>query len=148
MKFIDLQEIDRIQSIKDTFALLCEVLANDPAKFEEYFPSSIPPVTQTIKLISKDLKKHSVEDIEKIESKNKDIVTKINLENAKLVEEIETKKVVVEKIKAAISSLKKRSSCVCVGTKCIDTISLFGSINPDLEPLIDLAKKIAEQRIY
>jgi hypothetical protein len=116
MRFSELQEADKVQYVKDTFALLCEVLANDPSRITEYFP--IEPPKKGAELSSAEI------------------------ETARINKEI------IEKVGKVLSGLKPKSGCTCVGKKCIDINLLFNPINPELEPLIDVCRKYAEQRVY
>lgn len=116
MRFAELQEYEKIQCIKDTFALVCEVLVNDPKRLDEYFP--ITPQVKSVELSPK-----------------------IMAENQSNIETL-------ERVKKAILSLKKKESCSCAGTKCLDIEAILQPLNPDLEPLIEVCRKIAEQRTY
>lgn len=144
MRFNELSEQERVQSIKNNFTLLIEKLASDPKKVADYIKVEKPKLN--VASLEK-IKETMTEDQKKeAEERNKIVQAKVDDENAKLEAEFNSKQEMLKKAEKAISSFEKNPGCIC-GT-CIN-INLDGSlIPPELEALIDIARKEAQEKVY
>lgn len=143
-KFSELNEQDRIQYIKDGFILILEQLAKDPSKLNNYIKLEKPklnvPALETIKEGMSDADKKLVED------RNKIVQAKVDAENTKIETEYKTKEEVFVKVEAIVSKLQKKEGCLC--GSCINVNITNNVIPPELDVLIDVARKEAEERTY
>lgn len=143
-KFNDLSEQDKIQYVKDGFVLILEQLAKDPSKLKNYIKLEAPklnvaafePIVDTM----------TEEQRAIAEERNKLLKSKVDAENEKLTAEFKIKEENYKKVEALVSGLKKKDGCLC--GSCIN-INITNNVVPqELEPLIDVARKEAEERIY
>lgn len=142
-RFNDLAEQDRIQYIKDAFILILEQLAKDPNKLNDYIKLEKSKATVVLPAFS-DAHKQSMSDAEK---KQYNLAVKeIEAENIKLEAEFKTKEATYNKIKEIVSKLQKKEGCMC-GT-CMNISITNGMIAPELDILIEVARKTAEERAY
>lgn len=143
-KFNDLGELDRIQYIKDGFILILEQLAKDPSKLKNYIKLDKPklsiPVHEQIK------EGASAEEIKAITLKNKALDERTEEQNSKLEAAYKAEEESYKKIEAIVSKLEKKKSCIC--GSCINVNIINNTIPPELEKLIDIARKEAEEKIY
>lgn len=144
-KFLDLSEKDRIQYVKDGFVLILERLAKEPAKLKDYIKPVDPPkpILAALETIT-----DGISDDEKkaIEERNKLAEANAHTINEKAMAEFSTKMESFKKVEAIISKLQKKEGCLC--GSCINISITNSVIQPELEPLIDAAKKEAEERNY
>ncbi len=143
-RFIDLNEQDRIQYVKDGFVLILEQLAKDPSKLSNYIKLEAPKLT----VAALETIKETMTDDEKaaITTRNTAVKTKVDAENEKLTIEYEAKKTAFNKVEEIVSKLQKKEGCNC-GT-CLNLNITNGIIPPELDTLIDAARKEAEERNY
>lgn len=174
-RFTDLHEQDRIQYIKDEFIRILELLARDPSKIKSYLPvpktkkvidksivsGTVVPVAiknESEPLTSEEknealgaLMNGKTEDLDEAFAKQKDeakkLAEEILKEETRLFEE-ENKKYedTVKKIEAVVSAIQKKEGCLC-GT-CININITSTPVQPELEALIDAARKTAEEKSY
>lgn len=144
MKFNELDDQSKIQSIKDSFILLLETISKEPAKLQSYIKLEKPKaiVAALERIIT------SMTDDEKsaIEKRNVMAEEKAKLLNEAAEKDYNNNLAALEKTSAAISQLKKKINCFC-GT-CIDLNIGNKGIPDELEILIDIARKEAEERVY
>lgn len=122
MKFSELSPSDQVNHIKDDFVLILERLAQDPKKLKDYIPMVEKPVTSTI-----------LSDEEKA------------LFN-KTMEEYNKQTELFAKVEELVKGLKKKADCRC--GSCLEVNINNSVIQPELEPLIDAARKVAESKSY
>ena len=143
-KFNDLTEQDRIQYVKDGLILILEQLAKDPSKLKNYIKIESPKVSvPAFEKIT-----DTTSDAEKalIEERNKALQIKVDIENEKLKAEFALKEEGFKKVQDIVSNLKKKELCFC--GSCIN-IDIISSVVPkELDILIDVARKEAEERHY
>jgi len=148
-KFTDLSELDRIQYVKDGFVLILERLAKDPSKLKEYIKPAEKPklILAAIEKPSETLfSAMSAEDKKALEERNKLAEENAKVINEKAEEEFKQKEATFKKVETIITGLQKKVGCLC--GSCID-INITNSVIPtELEPLIDIARKEAEERQY
>jgi hypothetical protein len=143
-KFSDLNEQDKIQYIKDGFVLILEQLAKDPSKLKNYITVEKPKTNVAAFEVINDTMS---EEQKVVATYNNTILKdKVDTENAKLELEYVLKEGIFKKIEEIISGLKKKEGCQCGA--CINTNITNGTIPSELEPLIDAARKEAEERSY
>ena len=148
-KFLDLTEQDRIQYVKDGFVLILERLAKDPSKLKEYIPLSDKPkaVCAALEIPSDTIiQGMSEEDKKALEERSKLAEANAKAINDKAEEEFKKKEETYKKAESIITSLQKKEGCLCGA--CININITNSVIQPELEPLIDAAKKEAEGKLY
>ena len=145
MRYNELNEQDKIQYIKDGFVLILEQLAKDPSKLNNYIkvPDKAKPIKAVVERVV-----DTMTDEEKtiVLERNKLANEKADAENAKLEA---THKAVQEhysKVESVVSKLEKKPGCMC--GSCINLNITSSVIPPELEVLIDAARKEAEERVY
>lgn len=143
-RFNDLNEQDRIQYVKDGFVLILEQLAKDPVKLKNYIKLEKPK----LHVASLETVPEKVSDADKtaIESRNKTVLDKVSEQNEKLEAEFKNKEENFKKIEAIVSKLQKKEGCLC-GT-CINISITNSAVPPELDVLIEVARKEAEERAY
>lgn len=134
MRFGDLNELEKIQYIKDGFVLLLEQLALDKYKLKEYLKLEKPKTI--VAAVDKNVS----------EEKNKQLQQKAEAENKKNEEEFKKKEDLHDKILETISKLEKNKYCTC-GT-CFNLDITNGIIPSELEVLVDIARTEAAERNY
>jgi hypothetical protein len=143
-KFTELAEQDRIQYIKDGFILILEQIAKDPSKLSNYIKLEKPtPHVAYIEPIPAHL---SAADRSRLQEQNTIIQAKVDAENAKLDTEFKTKTETFKKIEAIIAKLEKKQGCMC--GSCMNISITNNVIAPELDILIDVARKEAEEKAY
>lgn len=143
-KFTDLSEQDRIQYVKDGFVLILEQLAKDPGKLKNYIKLDLPKLN--VAAFEPILDNMTEEQKKAAQERNKLLQTKVDAENEKLTTEYKTKEDYYKKVETFVSGLKKKEGCLC--GSCIN-INITNNVIPrELEPLIDVARKEAEERNY
>jgi hypothetical protein len=144
MKFNDLSDQEKIQSIKDNFVLILEQLATDPKKLEAIFkiekPKTISPSFEKLTLTMSDEVRATTE------KKNKELEETVREANIKAEKEYNDKLAVLEAAKITISKLRKKEGCLC--GSCLDMDIANKGVPSELEVLIDVARKEAEERVY
>lgn len=143
-KFTDLNELDRIQYIKDGFILILEQLAKDPSKLKNYIKLEKPKLNVAALEPIKD--SMSETDRKLIEDRNRIVQAKVDAENAKIETEYKTKEEIFTKVEAIVSKLQKKEGCLC--GSCINVNITNNIVPPELDILIDVARKEAEERMY
>jgi hypothetical protein len=145
MKFKDLSEQDKILNVKDNFQRLLEFLSKDPSKLTTYIPIPTKPkgFAAMLESISDDMKES---DKTAIMKRNEIAKAKAQEETSKAEAEYNKATERFEKAKSIISKLEKMEGCVC-GT-CLNINISAGSVPPELEVLIDAARKEAEEKTY
>lgn len=143
-RFNDLQEQDRIQYVKDGFMLILEQLAKDPSKLKGYVKVEQPKLT----VAAFEPIKESMSDEEKasIKARNAALEEKVKLANDKITADFKMKEEVFNKIESIISKLQKKEGCLCGA--CVNVNITNSMVPPELEILIDAARKEAEERSY
>jgi hypothetical protein len=176
--FSSLGETDKIQIIKDNFIRLVEFLAGNPDKIKEHlFPEAPAKATAAakIKTVAKKVSPEKAKGFlaslaanteitatdvaEKIETKapveaadNISAVidekkTELELEQQKEKENLLLlKEETVKKVTSLLTSAKKQTGCIC--GQCISTSFMNGPIPLELEPLLEIAKREAEEGRY
>jgi hypothetical protein len=144
MRFTELNDSEKVQSIKDNFILILELLARDPERLKTYFKVEKPKtiVAALEKIIV------SMNDDEKSAAKksNAEVEEKTKIKNEELEKEYNNKLATFEKAAATISKLKKKDGCLC--GSCLDLNTANKGVPDELEVLIDIARKEAEERVY
>jgi hypothetical protein len=144
-KFTDLSEQDRIQYIKDGFILILESLTKDPSKLKNYIELEEPKLSSPMLEDVNDVNVGETE-INARKERNRLIQEAVSAANDELLNKYKTKVNTFKKIEAIISGMKKKEACIC--GSCIN-INITNSIIPhELEALIDIARKEAEERSY
>lgn len=143
-KFTELNEQDRIQYIKDGFVLILERLAKDPTKLTDYIKLEKPK----LHVAALETIKDGMSDDEKkaLEARNAVVQEKVGVENTKLETEFGVKEEMFAKVVALVSKLQKKEGCLC--GSCINVNITNSIIPPELDVLIDVARKEAEERVY
>ena len=143
-KFTDLNEQDRIQYIKDGFILILEQLAKDPSKLKNYIKLDKPKLNvPALEIIKEEMTEN---DKKLVEDRNRIVQAKVDAENTKIETEYKTKEEVFAKVEAIVSKLQKKEGCLC--GSCINVNITNNVVPPELDVLIDVARKEAEERIY
>lgn len=144
MRFTELNDSEKVQSIKDNFILILELLAREPERLKTYFKVEKPKtiVAALEKIIV------SMNDDEKSAAKksNAEVEEKTKIKNEELEKEYNNKLATFEKAAATISKLKKKDGCLC--GSCLDLNTANKGVPDELEVLIDIARKEAEERVY
>jgi hypothetical protein len=144
MKFSELHEQDRIQYVKDGFILILEQLAKDPTKLKTYIRLEQPKLTVAAFESLKD--SMSEEEIALVKARNVALEEKVKAANEKLTLEFKAKEEIFKKIEDIISKLQKKEGCLC--GSCVNINITNSMVPPELEILIDAARKEAEERSY
>jgi len=143
-RFTELNEQDRIQYVKDGFVLILEQLAKDPSKLSNYIKLEKPKLNvAAFQTINDTL----TDDQKKIATiHNETLKLKVDAENEKLMSEYTAKENVFKKVEQIITAIQKKEGCVC--GSCINIAITNSVIPPELDALIDVARKEAEARAY
>jgi uncharacterized protein YegL len=143
-KFSDLSEQERIQYIKDGFVLLLEELAKDPSKLKSYIKLEMPALN--VAAFEPIVDWMTDEQKTAVTNRNKIVKEKVDAANEKIIADYKVKEDTYKKIESIVSGIKKKEGCIC--GSCIN-INITSSIVPrELELLIDIARKEAEERTY
>jgi len=143
-KFTELAEQDRIQYIKDGFILILEQLAKDPTKLKNYIKLEKPKPHVAVHEGIKD--NMSEDEKKRVAERNQIIQEKVNAANAELEAAYKAKEDTYKKIEEIVSKLQKKEGCMC--GSCMNTSITNNVIAPELDILIDVARKEAEERVY
>lgn len=131
----------KIQLIKDSFNELIGQISNEPDKIRDILKLGEKP--KPVAAIHTPLHGNESEERRKeIEGINALADTRATEETARLEQEYASKIEAVNNIGEAIKKMGKKEGCIC-GT-CFNTEATNGSLSPDFEPLIDIARTIAE----
>lgn len=144
MKFNELSEQDKIQSVKDSFVLILSQLASDPNELKKYIKVEEPKLqVAALERIDDNM----TEDQKKsISERNTTIQAKVNEENERLQQDFDSKKATVKKVEEFVSKLEKMEGCLC--GSCLN-INITNSMVPqELEIFLEAARKEAENRVY
>jgi len=145
MRFTELNEQDRIQYIKDGFILILEQLAKDPAKLKNYIKVPDKP-KQVVAAVERITESMSDEQKAEISERNKLANAKAGEENERLEKEYNGHIEHYKKVEGIIGKLEKKEGCLC--GSCVN-LGITSSVIPnELEVLIDVARKEAEERNY
>jgi hypothetical protein len=148
VKFAELPEKEKIQSVKDALLRLIDKLYNNPNDhtqiINEYFklvkPTPLTPVPEPI------TDSMSSEQKLAIEERTKDLLQKVKEDNEKLELEFNLKVESAKKFEALVNGLSKREDCIC---GCCFNVNIIDGILPsELEPLLPLARQMAEENTY
>jgi hypothetical protein len=143
-KFNELSDADKIQYIKDGFVLIVEQLAKDPEKIKQYVNTDQPKLaTPTLETPKEGA---SEEEKKQLTERNEVLMKSASESNAKLETDFKKRMETFEKIKGLVSNLKKVEGCLCGGCLTIDLTN--GTMPPELECIIDAARKEAEEKNY
>ena len=140
-KFNSLSEIDKIQSIKEEFVLLLEIIVKTPSKLKDILKSELPK--QRVAALKQIKSAMSEEEKNIVKLHNEELIARVNFENEKLNLEFAAKEDAIIKI---ISTFAKKAGCKC--GLCFDAGIINSALPIELEPLLSVAKKEAEERIY
>lgn len=144
-RFTDLSEQDRIQYIKDGFVLILESLAKDPSKLKDYIKLEEPKLVSPVLEYVDDINATDTE-IRARKARNQSVQEYVNAANDKILNAYKIKVDTFKKVESIISGMKKKEACIC--GSCIN-INITNSIIPrELETLIDIARKQAEDGLY
>jgi hypothetical protein len=144
-KFTDLNESDKIQAVKDKFAELIGFVSSEPEKLKDYIavgdkPKPIVAITDPL------TDKMSPAQRADVEEKNRIAEEKAKAENVRIDAEYADKATLMKKAQDVISKLAKKEGCIC--NTCFNVDVANGIIPPELEPLIEAARKQAESEDY
>lgn len=128
MKFAELSDTDKIQSIKDGFVLILESVANNPDVLKEYIKVEDP----ILEAYKDDM---SPADYKNLEEKNKVLQDKFTQQKAEF-----------DKVQSMIADLKMKTGCIC--GKCVDINITNNSIPPELQVLVEAARKEVQNRVF
>jgi hypothetical protein len=144
MRFSELNDSEKVQSIKDNFILVLELLAREPERLKTYFKIEKPKLNvAALEKITIDM---NDEEKSAAEKRNAEVEEKTKIKNEELEKEYIDKLIIFEKAAATISKLKKKEGCLC--GSCLDLNTANKGVPDELEILIDVARKEAEERVY
>ena len=140
-KFQSADDNGKISLIKDAFNELVGAISNEPNKIREILelgekPKAIVPIKVAIT--------DKMNDVEKLEAEKNNAlaIEKAAAETLAREQEYATKEEAITKIASAIEKMGKKEGCIC-GT-CFNVEAAGGVLAPEMEPLIDMARKHAE----
>lgn len=143
-RFSELNELDRIQYIKDGFVLIIEQVAQDPSKLKNYIklekPKLFVPALESTKDYMSDEEKKLVAE------RNAVVEADVLAKNKKLEEKYAADEAEMAKVAAVIASFPKEDGCIC--GSCLSINITSSKIPPELNVLIDAARKEAEEKAY
>lgn len=140
-RFNDLTDEDKIRYTKNEFVVLVSKLARDPSKFRELLQTQKPVVVEPNLLKITD--KMSMEEKLAAQAVNNAAIAKAKEETDKMKQEEEE---FVKKAELAISKLERNVGCVC--KTCFNVGALNSIVPPELEPLIDIARKQIKEKTF
>lgn len=143
-KFSELAEQDKIQYIKEGFIIILEQIAKDPSKLNNYIKLEKPKLNAAVL----EPIKETMSELEKkmITERNQITREKVEAENIRLETEYKAKEKAHEKIKEVVSKLQKKEGCMC--GECMSMGITNNVLAPELDILIEIARKDAEERTY
>jgi|SRR5271166_2389096 len=139
-KFDSLNDSDKIQVVKDEFLNIIDHLSSEPSKINEVLGVNEAP-KPVVAITTPLTDKMSRDERATVEARNAEAETKAKAENERITAEFATKVEAAKKIGEILKNMTKKEGCIC--GSCFNTEITSGILAPELEPLIDVAKKNA-----
>jgi len=149
MRFSELSDKEKIQSVKDSLIRLLEKLSFLPADersklIQQYL--QITPPSYLVAALEKAGDGISEEEKIQMERRNQEVANKVQEKNKSMEEVYNQKLDAAKKLENLISGLKKLEGCVCGACFNVDIIN--GILPIELECLLPVARQTAEETAY